>query len=254
MHGFGFGVPNISAFPPPPTALDVSVLIPAHNEEVTIQACLEGAVRTLEERHLRFEVIVIDDGSTDATGVRARTAAENDGGHIRVVQRVSRFGKGAALRAGADGARGSIVVVLDADMEYAPEELARVVDPILEGRYDVVFGSRFIGGHDGMTVSHFLGNRILTKATNTLYHGNLTDVMTGYKAFRLAAFRELSLDDGGFGFEVEVAAKALRAGLKIGEVPITYHKRSAGRSKIHWFDGVRCLIQLLQMKWFDRAA
>lgn len=243
-----------SLLPPTPNLVDISVLVPAHNEEVTITACVEGAVRTLDRRRLRFEIIVIDDGSTDATGARALAAAQNDGGRIRVMRRYSRFGKGAALRDGAASAKGTIVVILDADMEYAPEELTRVVEPIIEGRCDVVFGSRFIGDHDGMKISHFLGNRILTKATNTLYHGQLTDVMTGYKAFRLSAFNGLKVDDGGFGFEVEAAARALQAGLEIEEVPISYHRRSAGQSKIHWVDGLRCLLRLFQMKWFDREA
>lgn len=232
----------------------MSVLVPAHNEEITIEACLDRAVRALDGHKLRFEIIVIDDGSTDHTGARALTAAQNDGGRIHVLRRYTRLGKGAALRAGAAGARGAIVVVLDADMEYAPEEVARVVEPILRGRCDVVFGSRFVGGHDGMAFSHLLGNRILTRATNALFSGGLTDVMTGYKAFRLSAFNELHLDDGGFGFEVEVAARALQAGLSITEVPISYHRRSAGESKIHWIDGLRCLVRLFQMKWFDHEA
>ncbi len=250
-----------SAFPVPAAiplpvrvreSVDVSVLVPAHNEEATIEACLDGAVRALDRHQLRFEIIVIDDGSTDHTGTRALHVAQNDGGRVHVLHRYTRFGKGAALRAGAAGAKGAAIVVLDADMEYAPEEIARVVEPILQGRCDVVFGSRFVGAYDGMKLSHLLGNRVLTRATNALFGGNLTDVMTGYKAFRLSAFNELRLGEGGFGFEVEVAAKAAQAGLTIEEVPITYRRRSAGESKIGWLDGLRCLLRLFQMKWFDR--
>ena len=236
-----------------PSSLDVSVLVPAYNEEQTIAACVTRAARILDGQRLQFEIIVIDDGSTDTTRMKAMEVAQNDGGHIRVLQRYVRSGKGAALIAGAEGATGSVAVVLDADMEYSPEELIPIIEPILRGQCDVVFGSRFMGPRSGMSLSHELGNRILTRATNFLYHSRLSDVMTGYKAFRLTALDRLNVDRAGFGFEVEVAAKALMAGLHIQEVPISYRRRSMGKSKIKWFDGVRCLMHLVQLKWSNRG-
>jgi len=230
------------------TNKDISVLVPAHNEERTIRALVEQAARILEATGLNFEIIIINDGSTDATRVRAMEVARNDPTHIRVIELEGCSGKGAALAAGAQSATGEVNVVLDADFEYSPEQLLAVIEPILQGRSDVVFGSRFLGQVEGMSLSHYVGNRILTTSTNWLYDAQLTDVMTGYKAFRRMALEALKLDHSGFAFEVEVTAKALRLGFDISEVPITYRRRTEGRSKIKWSDGIRCFLRLLELK------
>jgi len=211
-------------------------------------------MQTLEGRSLEYEIIVIDDGSTDSTHAYASEVAHTNGGTIRVLQHSARLGKGAALVAAARDARGKVVVVLDADLEYAPEEIVRLVEPILQGRSEIVFGSRFAGQLDGMSFAHFLGNRILTKATNPLYSARLTDVMTGYKAFQRTSFDRLKINRSAFTFEVEIAAKALKLGLRVNEVPITYRRRLAGQSKLRWTDGIRCLVHLLELKRVDESS
>jgi glycosyltransferase involved in cell wall biosynthesis len=227
--------------------VEVSVLIPAHNEEGTIEDCLKRATRVLRASKTSYEIIVVDDGSTDKTYACSQDVASGDGGSILILRNASKCGKGAALMAASNKARGDILVVLDADLEYAPEDVLRVVDPIEQGVSDAVFGSRFKGQTDGMSLSHRFGNSVLTGTTNLLYGGQLTDVMTGYKAFRRSALEQLGLGEAGFGFEVEVAAKALRAGLRISEVPINYRRRTRGKSKVKWIDGIKCLIDLVKL-------
>jgi glycosyltransferase involved in cell wall biosynthesis len=231
----------------PESFVEISVLVPAHNEEGTIEDCLKRITKVLKSNDSRYEIIVIDDGSTDKTYACSQDIARWDGGSVRIIRNASKCGKGAALMAASKNSRGEILVVLDADLEYAPEDVLRVVDPIEQGVSDAVFGSRFRGQTEGMSLSHRLGNTVLTATTNFLYGGQLTDVMTGYKAFRRAALEQLGIGEPGFGFEVEVAAKALRAGLRISEVPIKYRRRTSGRSKIRWIDGLRCLFDLFQL-------
>jgi glycosyltransferase involved in cell wall biosynthesis len=227
--------------------VEVSVLVPAHNEEGTIEDCLKRAMEVLKSSNTSYEIIVVDDGSTDKTYACSQDIARWNGGSIRIIRNASKCGKGAALIAAAKKARGEILVVLDADLEYAPEDVLRVVGPIERGVSDAVFGSRFKGQTDGMSLSHRFGNSVLTGTTNLLYGGQLTDVMTGYKAFRRSALEQLGIGESGFGFEVEVAAKALRASLRISEVPINYRRRTRGKSKVRWIDGIRCLLDLVKL-------
>lgn len=227
--------------------VEVSVLIPAHNEEGTIEECLKRTTRVLRSNNTSYEIIVVDDGSTDKTYSCSQDIARWDGGSIRIIRNTSKCGKGAALIAASKKARGEILVVLDADLEYAPEDVLRVIDPIEQGVSDAVFGSRFKGRTDGMSLSHRFGNSVLTGTTNILYRGQLTDVMTGYKAFRRSALDQLGIGEAGFGFEVEVAAKALKAGLRISEVPINYRRRTSGKSKVRWIDGLKCLFDLVKL-------
>lgn len=237
----GSRLQNLSA------AADVSVLVPAHNEEATIEACLRRATRSLLDYGLRPEIILVDDGSTDTTFKRALHFANGGNGQVRILRHGVRRGKGASLATAMKHATGKIAVVLDADLEYAPEEIPPLVEPILGGAYDVVFGSRFLGQSDGMSFFHWVGNRMLTWTTNLLFDGRLSDVMTGHKAFSLDVLRRLGLSESGFGFEVEVAAKSLKTRLRVGEVPISYKKRTEGKSKIRLRDGVRCLIYLVEL-------
>ena len=228
--------------------LDISVIIPAFNEEHTIGPLLSRTEKTLALPGLRFEIIVVDDGSTDSTRTKAVTFARENGGTVHVLARDTNEGKGAAVCAGAKASRGEIVVVLDADLEYAPEDVLRLIAPIAQGSADIVFGSRFVGKADGMPVSHWIGNRVLTETTNLLYRARLTDVMTGDKAMSRRALQRLNVSQIGFGFEVEVAAKALKLGLRIREIPIRYRRRSAGVSKIKWRDGIRSWLHLIELK------
>ena len=233
--------------------VEVSVLVPAHNEEGTIEDCIKRAENILSLSRLRYEIIVIDDGSTDKT-LECAQAVPANGGSVSILRNHEKRGKGAALRLAMETARGGIVVVLDADLEYVPEEIPRVIHPIEAGICDVVFGSRFLGQTDGMSWSHKLGNLMLTGTTNALYRGRLTDVMTGYKAFRRTALERFEIGQSGFAFEVEAAAKVLSSGLKVGEVPISYRRRRSGKSKIRWSDGLRCLASLIRLRRITSAS
>jgi len=236
-----------------PEPVQVSVLVPAHNEEGTIEDCVRRAENALSSSNLRYEIIVIDDGSTDKTSECVQALPRN-GGSLQVLHNQEKTGKGASLRSALLRARGDIVVVLDADLEYAPEEIPKVIGPIEDGVCDVVFGSRFLGQTDGMSLSHRLGNLVLTGTTNILYKARLTDVMTGYKAFKRASLDKFGIGQAGFAFEVEVAVKALRSGVKVVEVPISYQRRRIGQSKIRWTDGLRCLSNLIRLRKNHTAA
>jgi glycosyltransferase involved in cell wall biosynthesis len=216
----------------------VSVLIPVLDEAATIGAVLER----IDALSLDAQIIVVDDGSTDATpeilsGWLAR------GGSAIAVRQINR-GKGAAIRTALTHATAGICVIQDADAEYDPADLPRLVEPIAQGRADAVYGSRLLPDAPQAAFGRrqLLGNRVISRATRLLYRTTLSDVETGSKAFRTAALRALPLAEDGFAIEVEITAWACRTGLRIAEVPIAYRPRSyAEGKKITWRDGVRAL-------------
>lgn len=217
----------------------VSIVIPCYNEAATIEAIVD-AVRAvpLEDR----EIILVDDASTDGT---AEIIAERLGDRVDVTLRHPRNrGKGAALRSGFERARGDVVLVQDADLEYDPRDYARLLQPIFEGRADVVFGSRFAGGesHRVLYFWHSVVNKGLTLLSNMLTDLNLTDMEVCYKAFRREVLERIEIEEERFGFEAEITAKVARLGVRVFEVGISYSGRTyAEGKKIGWRDGLRAV-------------
>jgi glycosyltransferase involved in cell wall biosynthesis len=237
----------------------LSVVMPVYNERNTIEEILERVVRVDMEK----EIIIVDDGSTDGTQeILMKLAAELASGgtigtgvvgansSVRIFFEEKNQGKGAALRRGFQEARGEVVIVQDADLEYAPEEYWRLIEPIERGLADVVYGSRFLGGpHRVLLFWHAVANKLLTVLSNMFTDLNLSDVWTGYKAFRRGVLQDVQLQENRFGFEPEVTAKIAMRGWRVYEVPISYHGRSyAEGKKIGWRDGVRGIWVILRSR------
>ncbi len=226
----------------------LSVVIPVFNERATIAELLER-VALAPTPGLKKEIVVVDDGSTD--GTREYLAGLRDESIIRLFH-PRNMGKGAALRTGFARASGDIILVQDADLEYDPDEYPKLVGPILNGRAEIVYGSRFLGG-DARRVLYFwhsVGNRFITLLSNMLTNLNLTDVETCYKVFTRQALARLDLKEDRFGFEPEVTAKVARLNLRIYEVGISYSGRTyAEGKKITWKDGLRTLWCILKYNW-----
>ena len=222
----------------------VSFIVPAFNEEATLEEVLER-VHALP---LEKQVIVVDDGSTDATAeIAARWRDER--GVVLVTQ--PNRGKGAAVRAGIPHVDGEIVVVQDADLEYDPADVPALIEPIERGSADVVFGSRLSGGRPQRAYLfwHLVGNRFLSLLTNVLYNTTLSDMETGYKAFRADVLRSLDLREDSFAIEPEITAKVCKRKLRIYELPISYYGRTyAEGKKITWRDGFKAIWVLLRVR------
>ncbi len=221
--------------------MKLTFIVPAYNEAATI-----GEVLTrVQALGLDTQVIVVDDGSTDQT---AEIAAGFDG--VQVVRQRNR-GKGAAIRAAIPLVEGEIVVIQDADMEYDPVEVPTLIEPIESGVADVVYGSRLAGGRPQRAYLfwHLVGNRVLSLVTGLLFNTTLSDMETGYKAFRAEVLRGLDLREDGFGIEPEITGKICRQQLRIYELPISYYGRSyAEGKKITWRDGFKALWVLVRVR------
>ena len=225
----------------------VSVLVPAYNEGPTVARVFER----LAAVPLRLEIIAVDDGSSDDTG-RQLDALAAQGKVQRVVHHPANRGKGAAIRTAIAAATGDVMVVQDADLEYDPAELPRLLAPILDGRADAVYGSRFLGGpHRVLLFWHSVGNTALTLLSNMLTDLNLTDMETCYKMVRADLMRRLTLTTDRFGFEPELTARLARAEARIFELPISYAGRTyAEGKKISWRDGVAAIWHILRFNLF----
>jgi len=230
--------------PPAQKPACLAVIVPAYNEAGTIGAILQ----TVLAQPLVQEVIVVDDGSDDGTWGVLQPLAQADG-RIRLFQHAANQGKGAALRTGLARATAPILIVQDADLEYDPADYATLARPILAGKADVVFGSRFAGSgaHRVLYFWHYVGNRILTLLSNMATNLNLTDMESGYKMFRREVTQKILIEENRFGFEPEIVAKVSRMDLRIYEVSISYYGRTyAEGKKIGWRDGfsaLRCIFK-----------
>ena len=222
----------------------VSFLIPAYNEETTIQEVLDR----IDALGLDSQVIVVDDGSTDQTASIAEGWAN---GKRAVVLRQDNRGKGAAIRAAIPHIDGEIAVIQDADMEYDPVDVPALIEPIERGAADVVFGSRLSGGRPQRAYLfwHLVGNRFLSLLTNVLYNTTISDMETGYKAFRVEVLRSLDLREDDFGIEPEITAKVCKRKLRIYELPIAYYVLTYEEGKkITWRDGFKAIRVLLAVR------
>jgi glycosyltransferase involved in cell wall biosynthesis len=223
----------------------LSVVMPVFNERTTV----EEIIRRVLAVPLRIELIVVDDGSTDGSG-EILDALKHE--LPFTLLRQTNAGKGAALRRGFTAVTGDVVIIQDADLEYSPEEYPSLIELILDGHADVVYGSRFLGRHRVFLFTHYLGNRIVTLATNILYNTMLTDMETCYKAMRVDVLRSFSLDSDGFGIEPEITAKIFKRGYRVYEVPITYAGRGYDEGKkITWTAGVAALWVLLKYRFTE---
>lgn len=227
----------------------LSVVIPAYNEEKTIVRVLDTV---LEKVPATFEVIVVDDGSTDRTRENVAAYMRNNSS-VRLICHEKNRGKTAAVSTGFRESRGDIVIVQDADLEYDPEDIPSLIQPIQDGRADVVFGSRFLVRRAARVLyfRHYLANRFLTFCSNILTDLNMTDVETGYKAFRGDIIRDMSFSSSGFGFEIEVTARISKLKCRIYEVPISYHGRTYEEGKkITFWDGLSAFYYLFRFNLF----
>jgi glycosyltransferase involved in cell wall biosynthesis len=228
----------------------VSVIVPIYNEERT----LEQVVDELLALDLRFEILLVNDGSTDATPAVMERLAERHA-EVRALHQPSNRGKGAAVRRGIEESSGDIVLIQDADLEYSPTDIPALIEPLVSGKADAVFGTRLRGGAHPQRAHlfwHYAGNRFLTLLANVLYNTTISDMEVGYKAFRGDLVRGLHLVSDDFRIEPELTAKILRLGhgMRLYEVPISYYGRSyAEGKKITWRDGFGAVWALLRYRF-----
>ncbi len=228
------------------TPLQISVIIPVYNERETL---LPVVARVLRQPGVT-EVVIIDDCSTDGTRELMRQTAWPAA--VRALYHERNMGKGASIRTGITAATKDIVIIQDADLEYDPSDYAVIMKPIFDGSADVVYGSRFLGRSEGFSWSHLLGNKLLTWLTVLLYHNDVTDMETCYKAFRTPIIKQVRIRSNRFDFEPEITAKISRLGYRIHEVPISYNGRNfdAGK-KLTWRDGFHAVWALARFRFTD---
>lgn len=230
----------------------LSILMPVYNEKQTIISILEQVVAA-DTVGLEQEIIIVDDASQDGTRDILR---DLDGAkyNAKILFHEKNMGKGAALRTAQAAITGDIVIIQDADLEYDPREYVNILMPIIQGRADVVYGSRLSGGRltRAFKFRHLLGNRVLSLLTNILFDSTITDMETCYKAFRADCFKRINIRSNRFDFEPEITAKILKQHLRVYELPISYYGRDYSEGKkITWRDGVIAIWTLLKFRFVD---
>jgi len=224
----------------------LTVVMPVYNEKATVEEMVERVLAV----PLRIELIAVDDACTDGSREILERLAREKG--FKVLRHERNQGKGAAVRKGIAEAAGDVIVIQDADLEYSPEEYPDLLDLIVRGKADAVFGSRFIGRHRCFLFSHYLANLFLNLVTNVLYNTTMTDMETCFKAMRADVLKSLSLKSDRFGIEPEITAKLFKRGARVYEVPITYEGRDyAEGKKITWKDGFPALWALVKYRFVD---
>lgn len=231
--------------------LTLSIIIPVFNEEVTIARVIEKVLQT-KVSSLDSEIIVVNDGSTDGT---TKTLGQIKRKNVRIINLEKNVGKGNAIKQGIEQSRGDILIIQDADLEYDPADYHLLLAPIMTGKADVTYGSRFVG-HQAHRVHYFwhsVGNRFLTLLSNILTNLNLTDMETGYKVFTRKIANQLKLEEKRFGFEPEFTARVAALKVRIYEVGVSYSGRSYGEGKkISWIDGMQAIWCIMKYNLFSR--
>lgn len=227
--------------------MKISILLPVYNEFLTLPLVLQRVLDAPLPAGCEKEVVIVDDGSTDGTTETLYQYKESQ--TVLVHHSVVNFGKGAALRIGMAKATGDIMLVQDGDLEYDPNDYVKILEPLVRGEADVVYGSRFMAGVRGMKKRNWIANKILTLTANVLFGARITDEATAYKAFRREVLDAMDLKCMRFEFCPEVTAKVLRLGYKIHEVPVSYNPRGILEGKkIRWQDGVEAMTTLLRYR------
>jgi dolichol-phosphate hexosyltransferase len=215
----------------------LSILMPVFNEEARVAAAVKQVLAV--DYPCEIELVVVDDGSRDGT---AEVLAGIDDARVRVISHQRNRGKGAAIMTAVDGATGDYMVICDADLEYDPQDILRLLEPVLDGRATVVYGNRSFGSHSSFSFWYVMGNKAVTTAANVLFNCYLGDLETCFKLMPVSLFRSLDVRSHGFGLEAEVTGKLLRRQIRPYEVPISYRARTREEGKkITWKDGVEAL-------------
>ncbi len=230
--------------------MKLSIVMPGYNEAATIDTIISRVLESELQDGVDREIIVVDDGSEDGTVDKLRGWEEQ--ADIRLILLDKNYGKGYAVRQGIEAATGDYVLIQDADLEYDPADIPALLDPVLEGRTEVVYGSRFLGPHRNMFFWHMLANKSLTLMVNVLFDSTLSDMEVGYKLIKKDLLDELNLREDRFGIEPEITAKILKRGIRIYEVPISYFGREYHEGKkITWKDGVRAVGEIIKYRFVN---
>jgi len=230
--------------------LFLSIVIPVYNEEKSIEKVVEEITLIIPQISEDVEIVIIDDGSKDKTADIVINLKEKNK-NISFYQHPRNKGKGTAVRTGIEKAKGKFVLIQDADMEYFPGDIPSLIQPIIDGKTEVVYGNRFqkLSKPPGMKTSHYLGNKLLSLITTVLFFRRIKDMETGYKIFPRNLYKNLNIKAQGFDFEPELTSKILRKRKRILEIPIHYEFRKEGKAKITWKDGLKAVWVLLKFRF-----
>lgn len=228
----------------------LSIIVPVYNEEKTLNEILDRIQRVdLSELEFQKELIVVDDGSSDNSYEVLHFRKDE---FTRLIRHEKNMGKGAAIRTGIDAAQGDYILIQDADLEYDPDEYLHLLAPVIKGKAEVVYGSRFTGERRNMFLHHWIGNRLLTGIMNILYGTTLSDMETCYKLFSRKSLEGVKIRSDRFNFEPEITAKVLKKRIRIYEIPISYSGREYNEGKkITWKDGFSALWAIIKYRFVD---